>query len=62
MTESELFSEVIWAQDILLIMRILNITGLKVNSPMKIDIENKGEKDITHNWSVGGRLIHVEVK
>ena len=44
------------------VIRILNSMVLKVKLPMKIEIYNKGEKDITHNWSVGGRLIHVEVK
>ena len=44
------------------VIRILNSMVLKVKLPMKIEIYNKGEKDITHNWSVGGRLIHVELK
>jgi hypothetical protein len=25
-------------------------------------IDNKGAKDLVNNWSVGGRLRHVEVK
>ena len=53
---------VICAQDMLLIMRILNIMCLKVELPMKLEIDNKGAKYITHDWSVVGRLIHVEVK
>ena len=53
---------VMCAQDMLLIMRILNRIGLKVELPMKLEINNKGAKYITHNWSVVGRLRHVEVK
>ena len=60
-TEAELFSAVMCAQDMLFVMRIPNSMGLKVNLPMKLEIDNKGAKDITHNWSVGGRLRHVEV-
>ena len=61
-TEAELFSAVMFAQDMMFFMRILNSTGLKVKLPMKLEIDNKGAKDITHNWSVGGGLRHVEVK
>ena len=61
-TYAELFSVVMCAQDRLFIMRILNSMGLKVELLMKLKIDNKGAKYITHNWSVVGRLIHVEVK
>ena len=46
----------------MLVMRILNSMELKVKLPMKLEIDNKGAKDITHNWSVGGKLRYVEVK
>jgi hypothetical protein len=37
--------------------------GLKVQLPtMLLEIDNKGAKDLIDNWSVGGRLHHVEVK
>ena len=42
-------------------MRLLNIMVLKDNLPMKLEIDNKGAKDITHNWSVGGILRNLEV-
>jgi hypothetical protein len=29
---------------------------------MLLEIDNKGAKDLIDNWSVGGRLHHVEVK
>ena len=43
-------------------MRIINSMVFEVKLPMKLDISQKGAKDIIHNWSYGGRLIHVEVK
>ena len=61
-TESELFTAVQCAQDMLYAMRILNSMELQVKLPMKLYVDNKGAKDICHNWSVGGRTRHVEVK
>jgi hypothetical protein len=29
---------------------------------MLLEIDNKGAKDLINNWSVGGRLRHIEVK
>ena len=61
-TEAELYSAVLCAQDMLYEMRILNSMGLKVRLPMKLFIDNSGAHDICHNWSCGGRTRHVEVK
>ena len=60
-TEAELFSAVMCAKEMLFVMRILNSMAFRVKLPMKLDIYNKGAKYITHNWSVGGILRHVEV-
>jgi hypothetical protein len=61
-TEAELFAAVMCVQDMLFIMRVLLSMGLKVQLPMILEIDNKGAKDLIDNWSVGGRLRHVEVK
>ena len=61
-TETDLFPAGICAQDTLFVMRIFNSMGLKMKLPTKIEIDNKGSKDITHNWPFGGRLRHVELK
>ena len=61
-TEAELFSAVLCAQDMLFVMRIVNSLGLRVKLPMKLNVDNKGMHDLSHNWSVGGRTRHVEVK
>ena len=61
-TEAELFAAVQCAQDMMHAMRILETMGLKVEKPMKLFVDNKGAVDLTHNWSVGGRTRHIEVK
>jgi hypothetical protein len=49
-------------QDMLFIMRIVKSMGLQVELPMLLEIGNKGVKDPINNWSVRGRLRHIEVK
>jgi hypothetical protein len=61
-TEAELYAAVQCAQDMLYAMRIMNSIGLKVKLPMRLIVDNKGANDLCHNWSVGGRTRHVEVK
>lgn len=61
-TEAELYSAVLCAQDMMYAMRILNSIGLKVKLPMVLYVDNKGTHDLAHNWSVGGRTRHIEVK
>lgn len=61
-TEAELCAAVQCAQDVMHAMRILESIGLQVKKPMKLYVDNKGAVDITHNWSVGGRTRHIEVK
>jgi hypothetical protein len=59
-TEAKLFAAVMAVQDILFIMRIIESMGLRVKKLMVLEIDNKGAKDLVNNWSVGGRLRHVE--
>jgi hypothetical protein len=61
-TEAELVAATQCAQDMLFNMRIIESMGLKVRKPMILEIDNKGAVDLTHNWSVGGRTRHVEVR
>jgi hypothetical protein len=61
-TKVELFAAVMTVQDMLFIMLIIDSMGLLVKKPMILEIDNKGAKDLVNNWSVGGRLRHVEVK
>jgi hypothetical protein len=61
-TEAELVAATQCAQDMLFNMRILESMGLKVRKPMILEIDNKRAVDLTHNWSVGGRMRHVDVR
>jgi hypothetical protein len=36
--------------------------GLCIELPMTLRMDNKGAKDLFNNWSVGGRMRHIEVK
>ena len=61
-TEAELVAATECAQDMLFTMRLLELMGLKVKKPMILEVDNKGAKDLTHNWAAGGRTRHAEVK
>jgi hypothetical protein len=61
-TEAELVAATQCAQDMLFAMRAVESMGLKVKKPMILEIDNKGAVDLMHNWSVGGRTRHVEVR
>jgi hypothetical protein len=61
-TEAELVAATHCAQDMLFVMRVLESKKLKVKKPMILEVDNKGAKDLAHNWSIGGRTRHVDVK
>eukprot|EP00957_Ditylum_brightwellii_P184860 14079154-Ditylum_brightwellii.AAC.1 len=61
-TEAELFTNVSCVQDMTFAMRVLNAMQLQVKLPMTLYIDNTGAKDFANNWSIGGRMRHVEVK
>jgi hypothetical protein len=54
-TEAELVSATPCAQDMIFVMRLLESIGLKVKKPMVLEVNNEGVKDLTENWSAGGR-------
>ena len=61
-TEAELGAATQCAQDMLFAMRIIESLELRVKKPMKLYVDNKGAHDITHNWSIGSRTRHVDVR
>ena len=61
-TEAELVAATQCAQDMLFVMIVLESMDLKVKKPMILEVDNKGAKDLAHNWSIGGRTRHVDVK
>jgi hypothetical protein len=61
-TEAELVAATQCAQDMLFAMRVVESMGLKVKKPIILEIDIKGAVDLTHNWSVGSRTRHVQVR
>jgi hypothetical protein len=61
-TEAELVAATQCAQDMPFVMRVLESMDLKVKKPMILEVDNKGANDLAHNWSIGGRTRHVDVK
>ena len=61
-TESELFSATKCAQNMLFEKKGIESMALKVKTPMKLFVDNRGEYDLLNSWKVGGRTRHIEVK
>ncbi len=61
-TEAELASATMCAQDMLYGKRVIESMGLSVELPMILEIDNKGAVHLANNWSVGGRTRHMEVR
>jgi hypothetical protein len=61
-TEAELVSATCCAQSLLFHYKLLCDLGLRVKLPMLLEIDNKGAKDFTCNWSVGCRMRHVDIR
>ena len=61
-TEAELSAATQCAQDMLFAMRVVESLGLKVQKPMILEVDNKGAHDLAHNWTIGGRVRHVDVR
>ena len=60
--EAELMAAVQCAQDMLYVYRIMTSIGLKVITPMILEVDNRGTVDLANNWSIGGRTRHIEVR
>jgi hypothetical protein len=60
--ESELGAAVACAQDMLFVMRVLKSMGSKVKLPMILEVDNKGAIDLVNNWTVRGRIQHIDVR
>ena len=44
------------------VKNILESMGLETELPMRLEIDNKGAVDLVHNFSVGGRTKHMEIR
>ena len=61
-TEAETIAAVETVQDMIYTNRVLESIGLKVKTPMVLEMDNKGAIDLANNWSSGGRTRHVETR
>ncbi len=46
----------------LYVKKVIELIGLYVKLPMTLRMDNKGAKDLSNSWSVGGRMRHIKVK
>jgi hypothetical protein len=60
--EAELNAAVLCTQDMLYGKNLLESVGLKVQTPMLLEIDNKGAVNLINSFSVGGRTRHIDVK
>ena len=60
--KAELNAAVLCVQDMLYAMNLIKLIGLKVEFPMKLEIDNKGAVDLINSFSVRGRMHHIDVK
>jgi len=60
-TEAEIAADVMVAQDMLYMYRLLESLELEVELPIVLEMYNSGAADIANSWSVGGRMRHVDV-
>jgi len=60
--EAKTIAGVQCAQDMLYIKQLLESMELKVELPMKLEIDNSGAVDLANNWSAGGRTRHMETR
>ena len=61
-TKAKSAAGVMVTQDMMHAYHILMSLGLKVETPMILEMDIKGAVDLVNNWSVGGRTRHVDVR
>ena len=61
-TEAKMILGVQCVQDMLYVKSLIESMVLKVELPMILEVDNSGAVDLANNWSVGGRMRHINVK
>ena len=61
-TEEELIALTQCAQEMIHVMRLLELMKLKVSKPMILESDNKGALNICNSWTVGGRTTHIDTR
>ncbi len=60
--EAELNAAVLCVQDMLYMKNMIKSIGLRVELPMKLEINNKGVVDLINSFSIRGRTRHIDIK
>ena len=60
--EAELNAAVLCVQDMLYGKNLLESMGLKVKTPMILEVDNRGAVNLVNSFSVGRRTRHIDVK
>jgi hypothetical protein len=60
--KAEISSAVICAQDMIYAKHVLEWLGLQVETPMVLQMDNKGAEDLINSFSVGGHTHHIDVR
>jgi len=61
-TEAELAAIVAVVQDMMYMYRVVLSMGSKVKTPMLVELDNSGVRDLANSWSVGDRTRHVDMR
>jgi hypothetical protein len=59
---AEMNSAVLCAQDMIYAKHILELLGLQVETPMVLQMDNKGAVELINSFSSGGRTRHIDVQ
>ncbi len=60
--KAEMNSAVLCAQDMIYAKQVLELLGLQVETPMVLQMDNKGAVELINSFSVGGCTRHTDVQ
>ena len=61
-TEAEVIALVQCVQEMIYIKKVIESMKLKVELPMKVEVDNKGAVDLVNGWSCSGGTKHMDVR
>ncbi len=60
--KAEMNSVVLCAQDMIYTKHVLELLGLQVETPMVLQMNNKGAVNLINSFSIGGHTRHMDVQ
>ena len=61
-TEAEVIALVQCVQEMIYIKKVLESMNLRVELPMKVEVDNRGAVDLVNGWSCSGGTKHMDVR